>query len=264
MGKMKKQLGRLLAIGGLDPSGYAGLLADARVWERLGCPYHVAVTALTVQTETSFDRWTEVPIPLFRAQLAAAGKNIVGVKIGMLATPRHAREVLRWVKQARPKKIVWDPVHRSSTGALLLKGKSNHTAFLELLRSADALTPNIPEAEWLLGRRIRNLDQMHTAALDLYALGTKPERFVVLKGGHLSAVKKKAIDLIVWENRVTAFEAARKKGTRRGSGCTFAAALLATWSLGKDPVQAAGFAKRYVLDQLWLRRPNSLGFNRKM
>ncbi len=243
------RLAPLLAVGGLDPSGYAGVLADVRVFERLGLTCRVALSAVTAQSEKTFLAWEPVPIPLFRAQLEAAGGRILGVKVGMLGTPRHLKALLEWLRRRRPRLVVWDPVLRSSTGVRLFRGRGTEPGLAGLLRLCDAFTPNLPEAEWFLKKRIAGAAQAEAAA-ELFRRGRKPGRIVVLKGGH-AADPKHSVDWIRTAARTHALRAQRRPGSRRGSGCTFASALLAGLALGQDPLAAARFAKRHVLKNLF-------------
>lgn len=245
---MKKAPGPVLAIGGIDPSGHAGLFADVRVFEKLGLPYRVAATAITAQSEKKFLAWQAVDPKLLRAQLEAAGPKLSGLKIGMLGAPAQAREVLRWLKKNRPPWVVWDPVWRSSTGADLFRGKPRE--ILELLPFTNVWTPNVPEAELFLGTKIQSLNEARTAALALFYMGKKKSRFVVLKGGHLKD-KHQAIDLLAEASGIHELKGKRFKVGKRGSGCTFASALLAALVLGKTPLAAVGFAKSYVKDALF-------------
>lgn len=243
------RLAPLLAVGGLDPSGHAGVLADVRVFGRLGLECRVALSAVTAQSETEFLAWKSVPPSLFRAQLEAAGKRILGVKIGMLGTPAHLEALLQWLQRRRPRLVVWDPVLRSSTGVRLFRGKAGDPNLARLLRLCDAFTPNLPEAEWFLKKRIAE-DAQAEAAAELFRRGKKPGRFVVLKGGH-AADPRASTDWVGTAARTQALRARRRPGSRRGSGCTFAAALLAGLALGRNPIAAARFAKRHVLKKLF-------------
>ncbi|MCC6272215.1 MAG: bifunctional hydroxymethylpyrimidine kinase/phosphomethylpyrimidine kinase [Deltaproteobacteria bacterium] len=244
------RLAPLLAVGGLDPSGHAGILADVRVFERLGLNCRVALTAVTAQSETEFFAWEPVPLSLFRAQLEAAGERVLGVKVGMLGTPRHLEVLLLWLRRRRPRFVVWDPVLRSSTGARLFRGRSGEPGLARLLRLCDAFTPNLPEAEWLLKKRIASEAQEDAAAAALFDRGGKPGHIVVLKGGH-AADPKTSTDWVYTATQSRVLKARRRPGSRRGSGCTFASALLAGLALGRDPLAAARLAKRHVLKHLF-------------
>ncbi len=245
----------ILAIGGLDPSGQAGLFADARVFEDLGLSYRVAATAITAQSEKKFFSWKPVDLKLFQAQLDAAGAKLGGVKIGMLGTPRHVRAVLAWLKKTRPAWVVWDPVWRSSTGGKLFRGKPS--ALLPLLAVTDVWTPNLPEAELFLGRSIRNLAQARSAAVELWRMGKRKSHFVVLKGGHLPK-NEGASDLLVDNSGIHELRGIRLATSKRGTGCTFGSVLLAALVSGITPLDAVGFAKTYVRTRLFTTpRPTS-------
>jgi len=237
----------VLAVGGIDPSGHAGLFADARVFDRLGLSWKVATTAITTQSETQFHSWQAVPLSIFRAQLMAAGTKILGVKIGMLATPRHLAVLLDWLKKTKPRWIVWDPVLRASTGPALFRGSTRDPKFQALLSLCDVFTPNLPEAEAILDRPIRGLAEAKIAVRDLVPRGKQGT--VVLKGGHAED-RKFATDLVFNGHQIRSLRARRRQGKRRGTGCTFAAALTAGLCRGQDPVAAAKFAKHYVL-KMW-------------
>ncbi|HKX13313.1 MAG TPA: hydroxymethylpyrimidine/phosphomethylpyrimidine kinase [bacterium] len=251
---MKKQLPPLpvLAIGGLDPSGQAGLFADVRVFENLKFPYRVAATAITAQSEKKFIAWKPVDLKLFRAQLAAAGPKLAGVKVGMLGDAAHLREVSRWLKKIRPPWVVWDPVWRSSTGGQLFRGKASD--LFALLPQVDVWTPNLPEAELFLGRKIRNLAEAHRAAIELWRMEKKKPGFVVLKGGHLPKTEP-ASDLAIDEAGIHELRGARFAASKRGTGCTFASALLAALVSGRTRLDSVRFAKAYVRGRLFTSNP---------
>ena len=154
------------------------------------------------------------------------------------------------MKKIRPRFIVWDPILHSSTGAPLFRGNAKHAALRTLWEISNAVTPNLPEAEWLIGRKITNLPEAEAAAESLYQRGKARGHFLLLKGGHARNTKQ-AIDLVRHAGGLVRLPSARRPGSRRGSGCTFASALLAGLCLGKDPVAAARLAKREVLKRLF-------------
>jgi hydroxymethylpyrimidine/phosphomethylpyrimidine kinase len=242
----------LLTVGGLDPSGCAGVLADARVWDFFGLPGRAVLTAVTAQSERKFFSWKPVDLKLFRAQLHAVDGPLFGVKIGMLATTGHLRILLKFLRSRRPRWILWDPVLRSSTGKKLLRVSRPDSLIRTLLAVTDVFTPNVPEAEWFLGRKISDSNEMTAAAQELASL-MKKGSVVVLKGGHLAsrAARGKSVDLVVWKQKLHHLAAKRRPGDRRGTGCAFGAALLAALARGKNPLAAARAAKHYVLTQLF-------------
>src|SRR5699024_4975116 len=121
---------------------------------------------------------------MLRAQVDAvlADFRVGAIKIGMLATPALARTVAELLAAHPRLPVVLDPVLVATTGARLASTDLAGALVKHLLRRADLLTPNIPEAERLAGLPVRNRAQMQAAALALRARGA---RAVLLKGGHL-------------------------------------------------------------------------------
>jgi len=243
----------LLAVGGLDPSACAGILADVRVFQHYRLPYEAVATALTAQSRHEFFGWNPVPLKGFEMQLQSCSKKPFGVKIGMLGTLGHVKTLLAWVETAKPKIVLWDPVLHASTGMRLLRVKHWEATLERLLKKTDIFTPNIPEAEWILKQKINTLDEMKDAAKSLFDLGEKQGRMVVLKGGHLPSLKKlKTAWDIVYEGReIKILKAKARSRDRRGTGCTFGAALLAGLSQGKEKLRATRNAKSFVLRHLF-------------
>lgn len=241
----------LLAVGGLDPSAHAGLLADAKVFVHYRIPFAAAVTAVTAQSEKKFFAWRPVLPELFHQQLQATqeDREVFGVKIGMLATLSHAQVLVDWLTKTKPAWVLWDPVWRSSTGTPLLRAEKFHPVLQKLLRLCHVFTPNLIEAQWILKRSICNLDEMEVAAQELRARAAK-QAFVVLKGGHFSS-SKQAIDLYCDSKQSLALSASRLPRDPRGTGCSFGAALLSGLWQKQNSLQATRMAKRYVLDFLF-------------
>src|SRR4029077_5202362 len=93
---------------------------------------------------------------------------------------------------------------------------------------AAVITPNLPEAEVLLNRRVKTLDERRAAARELRELGP---RAVIVKGGHAGG---KATDVYFDGHEMTELTARRiDTPNTHGSGCTFSAAIAA--GLGPGP-----------------------------
>jgi hydroxymethylpyrimidine/phosphomethylpyrimidine kinase len=243
----------LLSVGGLDPSGHAGVLADARVFQKYHIPYRAVLTAVTAQSEKKFLGWRPVAVDLFRKQLSAVEGKVFGVKIGMIATPHHARILSKWLQKIKPRHVLWDPVLQSSTGARLLQARRWGPALQGLLECTHVFTPNLPEAEWILGKKISNLKEMEIAAERLHQLAKKGKRCVLLKGGHLPRPSSRENVTDIYFNGVNLkrISARAVSGERRGTGCTLGAAMLAELFRGRGGLDAARRAKRYVLQNVF-------------
>jgi len=240
---------RVLLVGGLEPSGRAGLLADAEaVRARGGVPLVVAA-AVTAQGRKTF-AWRAVAPALVATQIRALLElgPIHAVKLGMLP----GRGQLRAVGQAlRGRRVPWvvDPVVRASSGGRLTAlGRRD---YLGLAGPRVWLTPNAVEAAWLLGaERLRTVREARRAAEVLEALGFEG---VVVKGGHLPGAG--VTDLLAWKGRARSFRSKRlRRGPEhRGSGCRFASALAAELAAGVSPVRAVSAARQVVRASLGAR-----------
>ena len=235
----------ILCIGGLDPSGSAGLLADAdAVKDSGGRPLAVA-TAWTVQTHRGVRAFRSVPTPLILAQLETLFQDEApaAVKLGMLGRAEVAMALTRFLRRrlgARP--LVVDPVLRASSGAPLFRGDPE--AYAGLFKLSTAVTPNLIEAAALLNWKagvVWNRAMMARAAGELLALGP---RAVVLKGGHLEGGRSD--DLLVDGFGERWFRAARLDREARGTGCRFASALATSLGRGEPLAAATSHAKKLV------------------
>ena len=134
----------------------------------------------------------------------------------------------------------------ASTGAPLLEPAALHAYRELLLPLARLITPNLPEAEALLGRPIPNKEALVSAAHDLAQMfGTS----VLLKGGHLDGPD--CLDLLVTAGEVHQFCAPRLAvAGSHGTGCTLSAAITAGLARGDALPAAVAAAKSYLNDTL--------------
>jgi hydroxymethylpyrimidine/phosphomethylpyrimidine kinase len=247
----------VLCVGGIDPAGCAGLAADLRAVQALGGHGLPVPTAVTVQDTRRLAAVAPLPPRLVRAQLEAVLADIgaQAVKIGMLATAPVAREVAAALQRHRCANVVADPVLHSTTGGTLLDERGRAVLVRRILPLAAVVTPNIPEAEVLLGRRIRGEKGMIAAARTLLSLGPAA---VLLKGGHL---RGEALDVFT-DGRQTLLLRAPRVRTRdtRGTGCVLAAAIAVYLARGLPPFEAVHRAKAFVLEAI--RRSYPVGTGR--
>jgi hydroxymethylpyrimidine/phosphomethylpyrimidine kinase len=243
-----RRIPRVLLVGGLEPSGRAGLLADAEaVRARGGVPLVVAA-AVTAQGRRTFD-WSAVSPALVAAQIEALRElgAIDAVKLGMLPGVAQLRAVQRALSGTRVPWVV-DPVVRASTGGKL--SGLDRRDYLALAEPEVWITPNAVEAAWLLGvRRIREAAEARRAAEVLEALGFGG---VVVKGGHLAGPT--VVDVMAWQGRAREHRAPRlpRGPEHRGTGCRFASALAT--ELGRGAVPGRAVAQAGTLVRRTLRR----------
>lgn len=236
----------ILAFGGYDPTGGAGVLMDARAIHAAGGYAAAVPSALAVQSTASVSRVVPLPRNAIELSIACAVKSfrIAAVKIGMVGTRPAAEAILSFLERNPRLPVVLDPVLRASSGKSLLD-RGALPAYRKLLLRASVITPNLPEAEKILGRKIPSFGEAILAARDL-SLATGAA--VVLKGGHFPWKGKRGVD-IVFEDRLVTLLAPGGKTTHvdaHGTGCALAAALTARMALGEPLPEAVRTAKEML------------------
>jgi hydroxymethylpyrimidine/phosphomethylpyrimidine kinase len=229
-----------LTIAGSDSSGGAGIAVDLKTFAAFGLHGLAAITAVTAQTPRRVQTIHPVPATHVEAQIRAAFADfrVGAVKIGMLASAPIVRAVARALRDPAPRHIVLDPVLASSSGTALLSAAGLRALREELLPLATLLTPNLPEAEILLGRRIVDAVQ---AACDLRALGA---RAVLLKGGHGRG--REVLDVLAEARGIVEFVHPRLPIRARGTGCALASAIAAGLARGRSLRTASADAEAFV------------------
>ena len=264
-----------LTIAGSDSSGGAGIQADLKTFAAHGVHGLSAIAALTAQNTRGVTA-IHVPPPAFlRAQLEAcfADFRIGAIKIGMLASAPVIRTVAAVLAEHPRVPVVLDPVMVASSGATLLDPAALDALRELLLPRATLLTPNIPEAELLLGHAIANAEAAEAALVELLALGPAA---VLLKGGHLPG-RGELVDRYDDGGLFAEFVHPRLRVRGHGTGCTLASAIAANLCRGLSLPRACAEATDYVhgalaasyrpgraplavLDHAWeVRRPGPSG-----
>jgi hydroxymethylpyrimidine/phosphomethylpyrimidine kinase len=241
-----KKYTRLLTIAGSDSGGGAGIQADLKAFSACGCYGMSAITALTAQNTLGVTDIHPVPIPFLEAQIRAVLDDIGvdAIKIGML----HSREVIecvaRLLKEYECQRVVLDPVMVATSGDPLIQDDAI-TAMKEVLFPVVRLiTPNIPEAQLLLGREINTTAELRDAAHDLAAGHSLA---VLLKAGHLTGETLQ--DVLVSESRGKEDEFVHDRldtQNTHGTGCTLSSAIAAYWGKGLEMAQAVRKAEEYL------------------
>jgi hydroxymethylpyrimidine/phosphomethylpyrimidine kinase len=247
-----------MTIAGSDSGGGAGIQADLKTFQALGVYGTSALTAITAQNTVGVFAVHEIPTEVIAAQIDAVATDI-GVdaaKTGMLSSAEIITTVAERIRHWGFDRLVVDPVMVAKSGDRLLREDAVQALISELLPLAMVLTPNVPEAEVLVGRSLETEDQIRQAASDIVDLGP---RAVVMKGGH--RVGPIATDLLFDGRSFHVFESERiDTPNTHGTGCTFSAAIAAGLARGLSLVDAVGSAKRYLTEAI--RRATPIGQGR--
>jgi hydroxymethylpyrimidine/phosphomethylpyrimidine kinase len=258
----------VLTIAGSDSGGGAGIQADLKTFAALGVYGTTAITAVTAQNTTGVTAVTALSADHVTAQIeAVAGDiDIHATKTGMLANAAIVEATAAAVRALDLPLLVVDPVMVAKGGARLLDDEGIRMLASELLPRALVVTPNLPEAEILSGRKIVSIEQARAAAAEIHQRGGAA---VILKGGHLEG--DALVDLLFDGSGYTEIETVRiHTNNTHGTGCTLSAALASYLAQGQTLLDAFVKAQSYVrgaiqhglklghghgpLDHFWQRR----------
>lgn len=235
-----------LTIAGSDSGGGAGIQADLKTFAALGVHGTSAITAITAQNTSAVTDVLELPVELIRKQIAAVVEDmgVQAAKTGMLSSSAIITTVAQAVRDHDLSLLVVDPVMVAKGGAKLLRDDAVEALLSELIPLAAVITPNLPEAEVLLGRHIATLEERKMAARDLVSMGA---RTAIVKGGHASDVT----DVFSDGTQLVELPGHRiDTQNTHGSGCVFSAAITAWLARGLTPLDAALKAKAFISEAI--------------
>ena len=241
--------GRVLICAGSDSGGGAGIQADIKTVTALGCFAATAITALTSQNTKGVFNVLDIPTSFLRQQMTVVLEDIGAdvIKTGML----HNAEVIRTISNTLENlgdssTLVIDPVMVAKGGHSLLQTSAIDALKIELIPKAHVLTPNIPEAEVLVGIEITSVDDMRRAGEYLLDMGPKS---VLIKGGHLK--DDTLTDILLTQSEEKLYSSPRLKTVHtHGTGCTLASAIAAGIAQGLEVQIATERARKYVFEAI--------------
>jgi hydroxymethylpyrimidine kinase/phosphomethylpyrimidine kinase len=253
-----------LTIAGSDSGGGAGIQADLKTFAALGVHGTSVVTCITAQNPKRILGIEPCTSRIVERQLEAIFEELPprAAKTGMLYSAEIIQVVARWFARRKAPLIV-DPVLISTSGARLLQPRALRALQTKLLSIATLVTPNLPEAELLAGRRLRSPEDLQAAARIIH------DRFgcaALVKGGHLPG--NEAIDFYCDDTTQLFFNAlAIRRVKTHGTGCTISAAITAFLALGRTLPEAIGLAKghvtRAIARSVRIGRHTALGHGRR-
>lgn len=232
-----------LTIAGSDSSGGAGIQADLKTMTVLGVYGMSAITALTAQNTTGVQSIFEVTPKFLEDELDSIFTDIFpdSVKIGMVSNADLIRVISKKLREYNAKNIVVDPVMVSTSGSKLMADDAKDTLLSELLKVADIITPNIPEAEALTGQSIKSKDDMVEAAKKI---GEFFDGYVLLKGGHST---DDADDLLYNNSEKIWIKGEHiENPNTHGTGCTLSSAIASYLAMGHDVSESVHLAKEFI------------------
>lgn len=254
----------LLTIAGTDPSGGAGIQVDLQVFRDWGFHGLSVITAIVCQNTAGVRRFEALSARLVRDEFETLLDDIspAGVKIGMVSRGEVVDQIAMSLEALRERgecPVVFDPVMASSAEQQLQRPGTVEAMREALIPMVDVLTPNVSEAEALLGAEITSRADFEAAARELLGLGCKA---VLLKAGHLDAAADGISDVLATEEGVVSLRPlAPVDAETRGTGCQLSSALVAALAAGA-PIREACEQARSYLNRLLHEHRRSIGAGR--
>jgi hydroxymethylpyrimidine/phosphomethylpyrimidine kinase len=237
-----------LTIAGSDSGGGAGIQADLKTFAAMGVYGTSALTAITAQNTVEVRGAVELSTQMIGLQIDAVVEDIGvdAVKTGMLSSSAVIGAIGEKVEGHRLQNLVVDPVMVAKSGDRLLQDEAVETLVRRLIPLARVVTPNLPEAERLVGFPIDSREAARRAAKAIVEMGAGS---VVVKGGHGGG--DESVDLFYGGGRFRELAARRVQSRNtHGTGCTFSAAIAAQLAKGCSVEKAVEIAKVYLTQAL--------------
>ena len=232
-----------LTIAGSDSCGGAGIQADLKAFCAHGTYGMSVITAVTAQNTKGVFDVQDINPTVIAHQIEAIFDDIEvhAVKIGMVSRPETIEIIAKTLKKYALPPLVIDPVMISKSGYDLLQPEAKKALIEILLPMATLITPNLPEAEVIVGYKINDVEGMKRAAIDLHKLGCQ---YVLVKGGHL---ENDATDVLYDGNEFFLLSGKRQETINtHGTGCTLSSAIAANLAKGLHVKEAVQEAKAYI------------------
>lgn len=237
----KKQ--NLLTIAGSDCSGGAGIQADLKTFSALDTYGMSVITSVVAENTSRVISIFDLPSEIIADQIQAVFEDIPvsAVKVGMIKSEIIMKVVFDSLIKYQAKNIVCDPVMSAKGGEVLMEKSAEDYLKNSVIPNCTVFTPNIPEAQIILNRKIETENDMETAAFDICSFGAKA---CLLKGGHFGG---DPIDVLCSNGKIYKFYSKRinTKNTH-GTGCTLSSAIAAFLAKGYEIDKAVETAKSYI------------------
>lgn len=244
----------VLSIAGSDPSGGAGIQADIKAISACGGYAATAITAVTVQNTVGVSEVEYMKPELVAAQIDAVMSDLAvdAVKIGMTGTVPIVEAIAGQLAVHPVLYVVTDPVMVSTSKDPLTMPEAVDALCTKIFHRSYIVTPNIDEASRLAGFRIRSVEDMDRAAVQLR------DRYgcaFLIKGGDLPAAAGEDAPCIVSEstdvlcdlNGLVHIASERiLTNNLHGTGCTLSSAIATFLGAGHPVREAVHTAVAYV------------------
>ncbi len=231
----ENKLPLVLVVGGSDSSAGAGVESDIKTFSYFGiyaCPIY---TALTAQNSQGIEEILPIPLKFQKKVWETLKKDLSfsAIKISMLYHEDSLSLLLKILEEEKFSYVLFDPVLKAHEGTPLQKRSLIPLIKKKLLPKVKIFTPNLPEAEIFLGKKLSSKEEMLSSLKEFFSWGIS---YPILKGGHQ---KGKEVEDILFNGEEFIFAKHKKiKGEFHATGCLFASSLL-SYLLKGFPIEEA-------------------------
>jgi hydroxymethylpyrimidine/phosphomethylpyrimidine kinase len=235
---MSKSGSILLSIAGFDPTSGAGVSLDLRVFQKYGYMGMGILTSLTAQNTQTVKKTHCPPAEFLIDQYRHLSADVTfsGIKVGMVGCSENIGIIAQILSENSRIPIVIDPVFRSSGGTWLLEKKFIPSYIDKIRGNASLLTPNLEEAEWISGSKVKSVDDMLASAGKITGMTSIP---CLIKGGHLRELN---VDILFDGKGFFRFKNEKLKKNVHGTGCFLSSSILCHLASGSSLDQAVSSA----------------------
>ncbi|MCX5813986.1 MAG: bifunctional hydroxymethylpyrimidine kinase/phosphomethylpyrimidine kinase [Proteobacteria bacterium] len=236
---------KILTIAGYDPSTGAGITKDLDVFSALGIHGVSVPTCIVLQGPRGVQDVYPIPYSQFFEMMDMVKKSspVDGIKIGVVWNEAYVERIAYILSGLDNPVLVVDPVMASKNGTRLLSDEGLQCLIEQIFPVADVVTPNLPEASFIIGKEVETLEDMEACAKDIFDMGPGA---VVVKGGHLTG---EPIDLFFDGKEFTSWKKHRINQEVHGTGCAFSSLITAFLVHGYDKKEAF-LASEKVMEEL--------------
>ncbi len=225
---------KILTIAGYDQSTGAGITKDLDVFSALGMHGVSVPTCIVLQGPQGVRDVFPISYSQFFEMMDMVKKSspVDGIKIGVVWNEAYIERIASLLSDLDNPALVVDPVMESKNGTRLLSDEGLKCLIELIFPMADVVTPNLPEASFIIGKEVKTLKDMEACAKDIFDMGPKA---VVVKGGHLTG---EPVDLFFDGKEFTSWKKHRIDREVHGTGCAFSSLMTAFLVQGYDKKEA--------------------------
>lgn len=244
-----KEYNTVLTVAGSDSGGGAGIQADLKTITSLGCYGMSVITSLTAQNTIGVQAIEPISRDFVSQQFSSIVNDfsVKSIKIGMLHSTDIIDVVCEHLIKLEDIPIILDPVMVSTSRDILLKKEAIQSLKNKLFPLSTLVTPNVHEAEVLIGVPINSVRDMMLACEKIKELGVAN---VLVKGGDLES--NESIDILLNSDNEFKEFGSRKIMTKNthGTGCSFSSAIASNMSMGKTLENSISMAKTFITEAI--------------